>query len=81
MKATGVKTMSQSKQVLEHLLTKTTINPLQALNQYGIFRLSARIHELKISGWNIETRYEIDKYTKKKYAVYSLSFDRHQTVV
>ena len=38
---------TQNDMVLEHLLLKGTITPLDALVEYGCFRLGARIHDLK----------------------------------
>ena len=38
---------SQNERILDHLIQKKTINPLQALNLYGCFRLSSRIFDLK----------------------------------
>jgi len=64
--------MSQKKLIIKHLNKHRTINPLQALNLYGCFRLAARISELKDMGFIIDTTFEVDKHTKKKYAVYSL---------
>lgn len=34
---------SQNEMVLEHLRAKGTITPMEAMNQYGIMRLGARI--------------------------------------
>ena len=55
--------MTQNSRILEHLKEYGTINPLQALELYGSFRLSARILDLKQDGHNIET---IRKKVKKK---------------
>ena len=38
---------TQAKVILDHLLTGRPITALDALNQYGCFRLAARIHELR----------------------------------
>ena len=51
-----MKTDSQCKQVLKHLKKHKSIMPLQALNLYGIYRLSARIFNLKEDGYNIDTK-------------------------
>jgi hypothetical protein len=40
-------TDSQVKQLRTHLQSGKSIAPLQALNTYGIYRLSARIHEIR----------------------------------
>ena len=39
--------VSQAKNILAHLVQHKTITPLEALNQYGCFRLSAVIFNLK----------------------------------
>jgi len=38
---------TQAKVILDHLLTGRPLTALDALNQYGCFRLAARIHELR----------------------------------
>lgn len=63
--------MSQTKQILNHL-RKGPINAMQALNDYGVFRLAARIEDLRKDGHDIST--EIIKRGGKSYAVYSLKF-------
>ena len=63
---------SQNESILDHLIEKRTINPLQALSLYGCFRLSARIFDLKERGINIEKHTEKDRNTGKEYAVYTL---------
>jgi hypothetical protein len=64
----GVKIMTQNSRILEHLKEYGTINPLQALELYGSFRLSARILDLKQDGHNIETTRKTVK--KKTFAEY-----------
>ena len=46
---------NQKDLLLKHLETRS-INPREALNRYGIFRLAARIFELKEDGHDIATR-------------------------
>lgn len=48
------------------------ITPLEALNAYGCFRLSARISELRESGMNIRT---VIAKGVKNYAIYILEGD------
>tara|TARA_R100001463_G_scaffold38166_4_gene81960 strand:- start:40 stop:252 length:213 start_codon:yes stop_codon:yes gene_type:complete len=67
-----MKKQSQNEVILDHLIRKKTINPLQALKLYGCFRLSARIFDLKEKGINIEKNSEKDRSTGKEYAVYTL---------
>lgn len=44
---------SQSARILSHLETGKEISPMEALNMFGCFRLSARIYDLKEAGWPI----------------------------
>jgi hypothetical protein len=48
---------TQNQQIEQHLLKGKKINPLQALNKFGCFRLSARIKDLRDNGMNIKTTY------------------------
>ncbi len=61
--------MSHTMQVLEHLESKP-ITAMDALNNYGCFRLAARINELRMSGYKIHT--EIKNQDGKRYAMYHL---------
>lgn len=63
---------SQNEQILNHLKSGLSINPLQALNEYGCFRLGARIYDLKSKGYAINQRMIKDLKTGKKYAEYSM---------
>ena len=63
-------TESQNKQILKYLLTGATINPITALELFGSFRLSARIHDLKGQGHNIKTTMVYNG--RKKWANYNL---------
>jgi len=56
-------------QILDHLTSKP-ITAMDALNDYGCFRLAARINELRMSGHNIKT--EIKNQDGKRYAMYHL---------
>jgi len=47
------------------------ITPLQALNQFGCFRLAARIHELRGIGYNI-TKTNVVR-NNKQFAQYNLN--------
>ena len=42
--------MTQSEKVLRHLEDYGSITPMEALNDYGIMRLGARIYDLKREG-------------------------------
>lgn len=45
---------TQNKRLLSHLQEGRTINPLEAWQKLGIYRLSARIFDLRDSGHNIK---------------------------
>ena len=61
---------SQKNLVLNHLKNDNGITPLEALNKFGAFRLSAIIFDLKKDGYDIDT--EIIKNGGKHYANYKL---------
>jgi len=46
----------QYEMVLEHMESSGSITPLEAMNEYGIMRLGARIADLKTLGYQIHTR-------------------------
>ncbi len=45
--------VTQKKLILEHLKVFGSIEPLEALREYGVYRLGARIADLKADGHNI----------------------------
>jgi hypothetical protein len=45
--------MTQNELILAHLKTGKTITPMEALREYGCFRLAGRIYDLKEDGWPI----------------------------
>lgn len=47
------RTETQNALVLAHLKTGRVITPLDALNDYGCFRLAARVYDLRGRGWPI----------------------------
>jgi hypothetical protein len=63
--------MSQTEQILNHLKKGKKLNPLQALNLYGCFRLASRISELRKDGHLIDTI--PTKKGKKVFASYKLN--------
>ena len=65
------KTTSQSVAILNYLKTGNSLNPLEALNKFGCFRLAARIGDLRKEGHDIQTEMYSEE-NGKKYAVYSL---------
>lgn len=62
---------SQNAAILAHLKTGRSITPIDALNEYGCFRLGARIHELKKDGHNI-ARELVEVKTGTRVASYTL---------
>ena len=46
---------SQANNILAHLLEGHSITPLDALQQYGCFRLAPVIHVLRKQGYSIST--------------------------
>ena len=63
--------MNQNNQIKEHLERGREITPIQALNLFGCFRLSARIYELRGRGMKISQR--IVTQNKKSFAAYKLA--------
>jgi hypothetical protein len=62
--------LSQDELIKRHLLRGERISPMTALNLYGCFRLSSRIHELR-KDLNIVK--EMVQNNGKKYAEYYLA--------
>jgi hypothetical protein len=62
--------MTQTDAIRAHLRSGRGITPLQALDDYGCFRLAARIDELRREGMDIETVNEIRN--GKKFARYQI---------
>lgn len=55
-----------------HLKAGRSITPLEALGLYGIFRLAARIKELRDKGWSIDNTIKYDP-NGKVYSNYALA--------
>jgi len=70
--ATDNSNYCQSGLVLNHLKRWRSITALDAMNRYRIFRLAARIYDLRSEGIKIDTLWEKDK-TGKKHAKYQLA--------
>lgn len=62
--------ISQKQQILDYMSEGHPITPLEALNMFGCFRLSARVEEMRKDGIEVKTEYE-HKHGKK-WAKYSL---------
>lgn len=66
---------SQISLVLNHLQSGKSITPLEALSQYGCYRLGAVIFDLKAEGHKITTEvihYKKENGKRGRYAVYRL---------
>lgn len=62
----------QAQKVLKHLKRKKSITPLEAIGVYGIYRLAARIHELRQAGIAVITQMNKDEQFRP-YARYRLA--------
>lgn len=65
-----MKTKSQAQRILEYLQLGNGITPLEALNLFGCFRLSARIADIKKQGYPVVT--EVVSVNSKRVARYHL---------
>ena len=68
--------MSQCNRVLQHLQAYGSITPLEAMQEYGIMRLGARIYDLRKMGYSIDRIIETGKNRygeSTSYARYSLN--------
>jgi hypothetical protein len=63
--------MSQKQKLLAHLKTGKHITALEAIGLFGIFRLAARICDLRGDGYEIDTAMKMDGQGRD-YARYSL---------
>ena len=64
-------TDSQKKRILRYLLNGNSLTPLDALNQFGCFRLGARIWELRNEGYPVQMR--LVEHNGKRFAEYYFS--------
>lgn len=64
--------MTQNDTLLNHMMTGRSISPLEALGLYGVFRLAARMFELKAKGVDIQKVTKVD-INGKQYAEYSIN--------
>lgn len=69
--------MSQLKQIKSYLLDGNKITPLEALQKFGSFRLSAIIYNLKKEGMNIKTN--MITVNEKRFAEYELVKDAQKS--
>ena len=64
-------TRVQNAMVHAHLAYIGSLTPLEALDLYGVWRLAARVYDLRQVGYNIITYWETNQ-TGKRYARYVL---------
>lgn len=67
---------NQKIKIINYIKEFGSINPLEALQDLGCYRLATRIFELKAEGYEIKTylkKYETRMGEKKHYAVYYLA--------
>lgn len=64
--------MTQNNKLLNHMMTGRSITPLEALGLYGVFRLAARMFELKATGVDIQKKTKVD-INGTQYAEYSIN--------
>ena len=67
----GYTATNQTDEVLAHLEHNGAITPLEALRKLGVFRLAARIYDLRLDGVDIRTDYKKTR-NGSRVAVYSL---------
>lgn len=66
---------SKTNDVIMHLIKYGTITPMEAVNEYNLYRLSSVIHVLRARGMNIITEnipFTSKCGTKSSYAKYHL---------
>ena len=68
----------QNEMILGHMLEGKSITPIDALNNYGCFRLSARIYDLKREGYPIKSDYVAVGKDKKRVKVYWMDVDEEE---
>ena len=62
--------MTQNDMIKAHLQSGKSITPLDALREYGCFRLAARISDLRAEGLDIKT--DTIQHNGKAYASYRI---------
>lgn len=75
--------MTQSEMVLRHLQEHGSLSSLEAMKEYGIMRLGARIWDLRDMGYDIETQSKcsVNRFgVKTSYANYVLRGEQNESV-
>ena len=73
--------MTQSEKILQHLKTFGGITQAEAAQQYNIWRMSARIWDLRYAGYSIKTEFVNVKNKfgeRSRYARYTLKAEKKQ---
>lgn len=70
----------QNDAILEYLQEGHTLTPLDALNEFDCFRLSARIKDLRNKGYNVHTRM-VDTLSGKKVAEYYIPCNKQYQLI
>jgi hypothetical protein len=52
-----MKTLTQKDRIIRHLKDKESITSLEAMQEYGIMRLTSRVCELKNEGYKIRSEF------------------------
>nr|DAU39331.1 MAG TPA: helix-turn-helix domain protein [Caudoviricetes sp.] len=67
--------INQEKQVLEFLKLGLVLNPVVATRELGLIgsTLAYHVHNLRLQGWDIQTKMKRSKYSGSKYAEYWLA--------
>ena len=75
-------TRTQNEMILEHLVAGYSITALEALYDFGCFRLASRISDLKKAGYDIESNWKAIRAKKtnrvvkiKEYRLRQLEID------
>ena len=63
--------MTQSEQIVRFMQDNGSITPMDAVNELGIYRLAARIHDLTKAGLSIASQTESTKNRYGKSVHYS----------
>ena len=56
-----MKTLTQKERIIRHLKDKESITSLEAMQEYGIMRLTSRVCELKDEGYKIRSEFVSSK--------------------
>ena len=56
-----MKTLTQKDRIIRHLKDKESITSLEAMQEYGIMRLTSRVCELKDEGYRIRSEFVSSK--------------------